>query len=146
MNAPRHLFQSTRKIEICRGGVNGVASQHEQVFDGSGFHLLGQFFQPFDLTACCEEAMDLVAVGAAEKGLELAFLVEPGTPARLVGDVTRLRQVLLNLLSNAVKFTPEGGRVLLSTGLGREGEETGEAVTVAGDEGVIVELAEGAGA
>ncbi len=69
--------------------------------------------QPFDLRECVESALDLVATRAAEKGLDLAYLIGDGTPAAIVGDVTRLRQILLNLLSNAVKFT-ERGEVVLS--------------------------------
>jgi PAS domain S-box-containing protein len=74
--------------------------------------------QPFDLRECVESALDLVAARAAEKGLDLAYLIGDGTPAGIVGDVTRLRQVLLNLLSNAVKFT-EFGEVVLSVSAGR---------------------------
>jgi GAF domain-containing protein/DNA-binding response OmpR family regulator len=69
--------------------------------------------QPFDLRECVESALDLVATRAAEKGLDLAYLVAEGAPAGILGDVTRLRQILLNLLSNAVKFT-ERGEVVLS--------------------------------
>jgi PAS domain S-box-containing protein len=69
--------------------------------------------QPFDLRECLEGTLDLVASRAAEKGLDLAYLIADGTPPTIVGDVTRLRQVLLNLLSNAVKFT-ERGEVVLS--------------------------------
>ena len=69
--------------------------------------------QPFDLRECVEGALDLVATRAAEKGLDLAYIMGDGTPPGLMGDVTRLRQVLLNLLSNAVKFT-ERGEVVLS--------------------------------
>jgi signal transduction histidine kinase len=47
--------------------------------------------QPFDLRECVESALDLVATRAAEKGLDLAYLVGDGTPAGVVGDVTRLR-------------------------------------------------------
>ena len=54
-----------------------------------------------------------MAAAAAKKGLELACLIEAGTPADLVGDQNRVRQVLLNLLSNAVKFT-ETGEVVVS--------------------------------
>ncbi len=64
--------------------------------------------QPFDLRECVESALDLVAGRAAEKGLELACLIAPDAPLTVVGDVTRVRQILVNLLSNAVKFTQEG--------------------------------------
>jgi len=62
----------------------------------------------FDLRQCVEESLDLVTPRALEKGLNLAYLIEDGTPEALVGDATRVRQVLVNLLSNAVKFTHQG--------------------------------------
>jgi PAS domain S-box-containing protein len=64
--------------------------------------------QPFDLRRCVEESLDLVTPRAMEKGLNLAYLIEDGTPEAVVGDAARLRQVLVNLLSNAVKFTHQG--------------------------------------
>ena len=63
---------------------------------------------PFKLRTCIEESLDLLASKAAEKKLELAYIIDPKTPTTIAGDVTRLRQVLVNLLSNAVKFTPAG--------------------------------------
>ncbi len=68
----------------------------------------------FDLRACLESVLDLEAPRAAEKDLDLAYGLEPGTPALVVGDVTRLRQILLNLVNNAIKFT-EHGEVAIST-------------------------------
>ncbi len=64
--------------------------------------------QPFDLRECVESALDLVALKATEKGLELGAVIELDTPEAIMGDVTRLRQILVNLLSNAVKFTERG--------------------------------------
>jgi PAS domain S-box-containing protein len=64
--------------------------------------------QPFDLRRCIEESLDLLSTKAAEKNINLAYIVEDKTPDTLVSDVTRLRQVLVNLLSNAVKFTHQG--------------------------------------
>ena len=66
----------------------------------------------FSLHDALERVTDVVALHAAEKGLELVVDVDPALPARHVGDPTRLMQVLTNLLSNAVKFT-EAGHVLL---------------------------------
>jgi PAS domain S-box-containing protein len=64
--------------------------------------------QPFDLRDCVEDALDLLASRAAEKNLDLAYLIDDGVPSTLVGDVTRLRQVLVNLIGNAIKFTASG--------------------------------------
>jgi PAS domain S-box-containing protein len=71
--------------------------------------------QPFDLRLCIEEAMDLIAVPAAEKNIELAYDMVAGVPAVVVGDMTRLRQVLTNLVGNAVKFTARGEITVLIT-------------------------------
>ncbi len=64
--------------------------------------------QPFYLRQCLEDAMDLIAPQAAAKKLELAYNIDDAVPAAIVGDVTRLRQILANLLTNAVKFTERG--------------------------------------
>ena len=75
--------------------------------------------QPFDLRECIEGALDLLAPRATEKGLDLAYFMGPHVPAAVLGDVTRLRQILVNLLSNAVKFT-ERGEVVLAVEAGGE--------------------------
>ncbi|HSH02598.1 MAG TPA: response regulator [Anaerolineae bacterium] len=68
---------------------------------------------PFDLHQCIESAFDIAAPKVTEPLLvELGYLVDEETPLYLVGDITRLRQILVNLLSNAVKFTAEGEIVL----------------------------------
>ena len=66
----------------------------------------------FDLNDVVEKAVEVVAIRAHEKGLELTSHVMPDVPTDLVGDPTRLRQVLLNLLGNAIKFTERGEVVL----------------------------------
>lgn len=69
---------------------------------------------PFDLQECIESSLELVAAKATEKGLELKSEMDEALPKRVMGDASRLRQVLANLLSNAVKFTDKG-KVVLST-------------------------------
>ena len=62
----------------------------------------------FDTRTCLEEVVDLLGARAFEKDIELALLVRPSVPERIIGDPTRLRQVVQNLVSNAVKFTHKG--------------------------------------
>jgi signal transduction histidine kinase len=68
---------------------------------------------PFDLRDCVRSALDLSAQPAAAKGIDLLSRIEDGTPASVIGDVTRLRQILVNLVGNAVKFTA-AGKVLVT--------------------------------
>jgi PAS domain S-box-containing protein len=77
--------------------------------------------QPFDLRECLESSLDLLAPRAGEKGLELAYLIDAQVPSTLVGDVTRLRQILVNLVSNAVKFT-ERGEIVVSVDAARQAD------------------------
>ena len=68
---------------------------------------------PFSLRSCIEEALDLVMPLAAQKTLNISYMMQPSTPEIVIGDITRLRQILVNLLTNAVKFTHQGEIKLL---------------------------------
>jgi signal transduction histidine kinase len=66
----------------------------------------------FDLHRLLDEMVALLRGAAADKGLHLAARAGDGVPRRMVGDSTRLRQILTNLMGNAVKFTEKGGVVV----------------------------------
>ncbi len=74
---------------------------------------------PFSLVNVMEESLDLLAPKAVNKGIELIYFIAPEVPKTIVGDVTRLRQVLVNLLNNAVKFT-NSGEVVVSVGISNQ--------------------------
>jgi signal transduction histidine kinase/CheY-like chemotaxis protein len=71
--------------------------------------------QPFDVRDCVEAVLDLLTPQTTKKGLDLAYTIDDATPPVVVGDVTRVRQVLLNLVGNAVKFTATGEVVVTVT-------------------------------
>lgn len=63
---------------------------------------------PFRLQDAVEDVATLVSSGIAEKNLELVVRIDPELPHMLVGDVGRIRQIIINLVGNAVKFTDKG--------------------------------------
>jgi len=78
---------------------------------------------PFDLHECVESALDLIAAKAHDKKIELTYHVEDDVPHTILGDVTRLRQILVNLLGNAVKFT-ERGEIMVNVECGMMNDES----------------------
>ncbi len=76
----------------------------------------------FSLIDLMENVTAMFAIQAQKKEVELCSFTSPEIPAMLIGDPTRLRQIIVNLLSNAIKFTGEGGSVTLEAKIDHECE------------------------
>jgi PAS domain S-box-containing protein len=107
--AEQHEF-----VEIIRTSGESLLSIINDILDFSKIEAgkLEMETQPYHLRQCIEEALDLLVSRASEKGLEMIYMVDGLAPQTVIGDITRLRQVLVNLLANAVKFTEQGEIVL----------------------------------
>jgi PAS domain S-box-containing protein len=101
-------------LETIRTSADGLLAIINDILDFSKIESgeLELEHEPIDLWDCVEGAADLVAPAAAAKGIELVNHIDLDTPPVILGDVTRIRQVLINLLTNAIKFTDHGDVVL----------------------------------
>ena len=70
----------------------------------------------FNLSSCLKDAIELVKPQADAKAVKLHYQIEESVPQNIIGDLARLRQVLINLIGNAVKFTDEGRVDIFITG------------------------------
>ncbi|QFY90442.1 response regulator [Magnetovirga frankeli] len=73
--------------------------------------------EPFDLRQVIQEVVDLFRDQTRHKGLDLQAQLNPDLPPGLLGDASRLSQILFNLLGNAIKFTEPHGRVRVRVSL-----------------------------
>lgn len=106
-----HLDDEQREfVDIIRISTSSLLSIVNDVLDFSKIEAgkLDLEKQPFHLRECIEDAMNLLAPQASEKQLNIACFMEETGPSVFIGDVGRIRQILVNLLSNAVKFTEQG--------------------------------------
>jgi PAS domain S-box-containing protein len=105
LNAEQHNFVST----IRRSG-DALLSIFNDILDYSKIEAgnLNLEIAPFDLRVCIEEALDLFAIDAGRKYLDLAYHFTGDVPAVIQGDMIRVRQILINLVGNAIKFTEKG--------------------------------------
>ena len=71
--------------------------------------------EPFDFRACVDGVLALISSIASSKGLELVTEIDDSVPQTILGDSTRVRQIVLNVLNNAVKFTDEGSVALFAS-------------------------------
>ncbi len=103
-------LQQRNYIEIIRSSGDALLTIINDILDfskiGSGKLELEEY--PFNIRTCIQESIDLLTLKAAEKNLSLSFLDSQSLPSIVIGDITRLRQILVNLLGNAIKFTSVG--------------------------------------
>ena len=85
-----------------------------------------------------EDIAELLATRAQAKGLEIASYVDERLPAKVIGDETRLRQILVNLAGNAIKFTETGGVAIIV----EPGECQGEITFKVRDTGIGIAASE----
>ena len=71
--------------------------------------------EPLAIEDCVQGVVELLAPKAYEKGIDIAWAIDPAVPRALLGDEVRLRQIVTNLVGNAIKFTDKGG-VLVTVG------------------------------
>ncbi len=90
---------------------------------------------PMDVRECLYEALTLLSMKAAHQGLDLVCHVDDAVPAEIVGDVLRLRQIVLNLVGNAIKFT-RAGDVLVSCSARRLDDARTEVEVAVRDTGI----------
>lgn len=115
-------------VETVRLGSENLLTVINEILDFSKLeaHEMQLEMVNFNLQACVDEVVDLLAGNAHRKNLELAALVEYDVPAWLQGDESRLRQVLVNLVNNALKFTAVGEVVIrVSLAAPQAGEDLG---------------------
>ncbi len=102
--------QQREFAEITRHSAESLLSILNDILDISKMEAGKLLFENivFDLANTVEESLELLAIRAAEKNLEVASFIDPDVPAKCFGDPGRIRQVLVNLISNAIKFTGKG--------------------------------------
>jgi signal transduction histidine kinase/CheY-like chemotaxis protein len=101
-------------LTVVKSSAEGLLSIINDILDFSKIEAgkMSLDSHSFCLQTVISETMKTVALRAHQKGLELAFEVEPEVPENMMGDSGRVRQVLFNLLGNAIKFTHQGEVIL----------------------------------
>ncbi|MDD1749589.1 MAG: ATP-binding protein [Methanothrix sp.] len=108
-------FEQRECVEIIKSSGDALLATINDILDFSKIEAGRMELEKkaFYLQSFLEECLHLLEANAREKGLKLHYMINKSVPDSIIGDPTRLRQILVNLLSNAVKFTEEG-EVLVS--------------------------------
>lgn len=106
--------QQRELLETVRSSSNSLLAIINDILDFSKIDSgkLDLELQALEVRKCIEDAFDLFTLKVSEKGLEVIYYINPDTPTTILGDSTRLRQIIVNLLSNAIKFTSVGEVIL----------------------------------
>ena len=112
-------------LEVVKTSAESLLGVINDVLDFSKIEARKLELDPieFDLAATMDETITILAPRAHQKGLEIVCAVSPNTPARVIADPGRLRQIIVNLVSNAIKFTEHGEVVLRVAPDGRDAEK-----------------------
>ena len=108
-------------VETIRSSGDALLAVINEILDFSKIeagHLEIESYD-FGLRECLERSLDMITPITTEKGVELAYAVQHDLPERLIGDASRISQIVNNLLSNAAKFTTDGEIVVSADGVER---------------------------
>jgi PAS domain S-box-containing protein len=132
--------EQTTYLKAVKASGASLLSLIEEILDFSRIEAgrLALEAEPFPLGAMIEEVVELLGPRAQAKGLEICGYVDERLPAHVIGDPSRLRQVLFNLAGNAIKFTECGGLSIVAT----PGEQADEVLISVHDTGIGISAAD----
>jgi PAS domain S-box-containing protein len=132
--------EQTTYLKAVKASGASLLSLIEEILDFSRIEAgrLALEAEPFPLGAMIEEVVELLGPRAQAKGLEICGYVDERLPARVIGDPSRLRQVLFNLAGNAIKFTECGGLSVVAA----PGKRADEVVISVHDTGIGISAAD----
>jgi PAS domain S-box-containing protein len=132
--------EQTTYLKAVKASGASLLSLIEEILDFSRIEAgrLALAAEPFPLGAMIEEVVELLGPRAQAKGLEICGYVDERLPARVIGDPSRLRQVLFNLAGNAIKFTECGGLSIVAA----PGDEADEVLISVHDTGIGISAAD----
>ncbi|MCP3469359.1 ATP-binding protein [Bradyrhizobium sp. CCGUVB1N3] len=139
LDDPLPLAQRKR-VSTIRSSAAGLLKILDDILDISKLERRAEIYEhaPFDVRQSLREIVNLMTPRAHEKGLTLELVLSPTVPRWVLGDQSRVRQILFNLIGNALKFTSQGGVTVEVMASGREGDaqviycvsDTGIGITV----------------
>ncbi|MGX4772432.1 ATP-binding protein [Bradyrhizobium guangdongense] len=123
LDDPLSLAQR-RRVSTIRSSAQGLLKILDDILDISKLERQADIYEraPFDVRQALREIVNLMSPRAHEKGLTLQLVLAPALPRWVLGDQSRLRQILFNLIGNALKFTSRGGVSIEVTAMGSQDE------------------------